>query len=163
MVVCTRLQACGDKGASTATEAGLLAARNLLKPRNEGGSGRRDTNKVVILLTDGVPNLYVSSPSEIRSFISQNPSPEYYGGTAYPYDAALMQAARMQLDHWSVFPVGVGLGTDYNFMDRLARLGGTANDDGQSPRGSGNPAEYESRLREIFERIIESPKVRLVK
>lgn len=163
MVVCTRLQACGDKGASTATEAGLLAARNLLKPRTEGGTGRRDTNKVVILLTDGVPNLYVSSPAEIRSFISQNPSPDYYGGSAYPYDAALMQAARMQLDHWSVFPVGVGLGTDYNFMDRLARLGGTANDDGQSPRGSGNPAEYESRLREIFERIIESPKVRLVK
>lgn len=163
MAVCTRLQACGDKGASTATEAGLLAARNLLKPRTEGGTGRRDTNKVVILLTDGVPNLYVSSPAEIRSFISQNPSPEYYGGSAYPYDAALMQAARMQLDHWSVFPVGVGLGTDYNFMDRLARLGGTANDDGQSPRGSGNPAEYESRLREIFGRIIESPKVRLVK
>lgn len=163
MTACTRLQACGDKGASTATEAGLIAARNHLKPRSEGGAGRRDTNKVVVLLTDGVPNLYVSSDGEIRNFISRNPSPEYYGGNAYPYDAALMQVAKMQLDHWSVFPVGVGLGTDYDFMDRLARLGGTADDDGQSSRGSGNPAEYEQRLREIFEQIIQSPKVRLVK
>jgi hypothetical protein len=44
----------------------------------------------------------------------------------------------------------------------MARLGETANDDGQSPRGSGNPAEYEQRLVEIFEEIINCPKVRLV-
>jgi hypothetical protein len=61
-----------------------------------------------------------------------------------------------------VFPVGVGLGTDYDYMDRLARLGGTSDEDGQSARGSGNPAEYEQRLTEIFEEIITNPKVRLV-
>ena len=60
-------------------------------------------------------------------------------------------------------PVGLGLGTDYGFMDRLARLGGTADAAGQSPRGSGNPAEYEQRLVDIFRQIILSPQVTLVK
>ena len=73
-----------------------------------------------------------------------------------------MQAARMDADNWDMFAVGMGLGADYDFMDRLARMGGTANGDGQSPRGSGNPAEYEQRLTEIFEEIITNPQVRLV-
>ena len=68
----------------------------------------------------------------------------------------------MQAADWQVFSVGIGLGTDYDFMDRMARLGGTANDAGQSPRGSGNPAEYEQRLTEIFEKIITNPQIRLV-
>ncbi|RMF87490.1 MAG: VWA domain-containing protein [Planctomycetota bacterium] len=159
---CTTLQACGDKGASTATEAGLIAAREHLKPKSEGGFGREATNKIVVLLTDGVPNLYVSPPSKIDQFIGNNPSPDFYNNGAYWYDAALMQAMEIQLDNWQLFPVGVGLGTDYDFMDRMARMGATANDDGQSPRGSGNPAEYEQRLTEIFRQIIESPRVRLV-
>ncbi len=74
-----------------------------------------------------------------------------------------MQTMIMQLQDWRVFPVGLGLGTDYAFMDRMARMGCTANDDGQSPRGSGNPAEYEQRLKDIFEEIITNPKPRLVK
>jgi hypothetical protein len=69
---------------------------------------------------------------------------------------------QMEQKNWHVFPVGVGLGTDYDFMDRLARSGGTADDGGQSPRGSGNPAEYEQRLTDIFEEIITNPQVRLV-
>jgi hypothetical protein len=44
----------------------------------------------------------------------------------------------------------------------MARTGGTAGDSGQSPRGSGNPAEYEQRLSEIFEEIINTPRFRLV-
>ena len=64
--------------------------------------------------------------------------------------------------HWYLYPVGLGLGTDYDFMDRLARQGDTANDNGESPRGSGNPAEYEQRMTEIFTNIITCPKVRLV-
>jgi hypothetical protein len=73
-----------------------------------------------------------------------------------------MQTLKMQSDNWFVFPVGVGLGTDYDFMDRMARMGGTGDDDGASPRGSGNPAEYEERLTQIFEDIITNPQVRLV-
>ena len=73
-----------------------------------------------------------------------------------------MQCLQMQAQRWYVYPVGIGLGCDYDFMDRLARSGKTADDDGHGPRGSGNPAEYEERLTEIFQKIITNPKVRLV-
>ena len=162
MKACTKLQAVGDKGASTATEAGMIAAYNHIRPASEGGAGRANTNKVVVLLTDGVPNVYVSGDGDIDSYMSQNPSGDYYGGGYYWYDAPLMQAAKMAARKWSVFPVGIGLGTDYGFMDRMARVGGTADSAGQSPRGSGNPAEYEKKLTEIFKNIITNPQVRLV-
>ncbi len=162
MRVCTQLQAVGDLGYTTATESGLIAAREHLAPPSEGGAGRRQTNKIVVLLTDGVPNLYSSDPAEIDRHMSQNPDPDYYANGAYWLDAALMQAMQMQTGRWQLFPVGVGLGTDYDFMDRMARLGGTSNDQGESSRGSGNPAEYERRLTEIFEEIITNPQVRLV-
>lgn len=44
----------------------------------------------------------------------------------------------------------------------MARMGGAEDDNGQSARGSGNPAEYEQRLKDIFDAIIKSPRVRLV-
>jgi hypothetical protein len=116
----------------------------------------------VVLLTDGMPNLYTSNTSTINNYISDHPDDDFYSGSAYAYNAPLMQATSMQVMGWSVFPVGLGLGTDYSFMDRLARMGGTANDDGESPRGSGNPAQYEQRLADIFRQIITSPKSRLV-
>lgn len=165
MHACTLLQASADNAANTATETGLLAAKNHIRPNTEGGSGRQFTNKVVVLLTDGIPNLYSSSSSEISAFISQHPSDDFFtsGSYATAKNAALMQSMDMQLRKWYVFPVGIGLGTDYDFMDRAARVGGTANGDGQCPRGSGNPAVYEDRLREIFENIITNPKARLVR
>jgi Flp pilus assembly protein TadG len=161
MQACTWFQACSHNTASTATEAGLIKARQHLKPRTEGGSGRLATNKVVVLLTDGLPNLYETSSSTINRYIRDNPSDDFYGGS-YPRDAALMQTAMMQTDHWFTYPVGIGLGCDYDFMDRMARTGATANGDGESPRGSGNPADYEERLTEIFRNIITNPKLRLV-
>jgi len=161
MQACTQLQACSDNGASTATEAGLIAAGEHIKPRREGGFGRLATNKIVVLLTDGMPNLYVSSNSQISSYRSQYSSDNFYGNKN-AHDAALMQTSMMQRDNWSLYPVGIGLGCDYGFMDRMARMGSTANGDGESPRGSGNPAEYEDRLTEIFEQIITNPKLRLV-
>lgn len=124
--------------------------------------GRDFTNKIVVLLTDGVPNLYSSAESTINAFIAEHPSVNFYNNGAYWYDAALMQASIMQQQRWDVYPVGVGLGTDYDFMDRLARMGNTATDSGQSARGSGNPAEYEQKLTEIFEEIITNPRARLV-
>jgi len=165
MQACTLLQASADNAANTATETGLLAAKNHLRPSNEGGRGRQFTNKVVVLLTDGIPNLYSSTSSEISSFISQHPSDDFFTSGSYTTakNAALMQSMDMRLRQWYVFPVGIGLGTDYDFMDRAARLGGTANPDGQCPRGSGNPAIYEDRLREIFQNIITNPKARLVR
>jgi hypothetical protein len=162
MQACTTMQAVADNTYSTATEAGLIYAKNHIRSTDEGGMGRRHTQKVVILLTDGMPNLYQSSNGTISSYRSSNPSSNFFGGSAYAKDAPLMQAMSMQLEGWSMFPVGIGLGTDYTFMDRMARMGGTEDDNGQSPRGSGNPAEYEDRVTEIFEEIIRNPKVRLV-
>lgn len=162
MQACTKLQAVGDKSASTATEAGMIAAYDHIRPKSEKGQGRANTNKVVVLLTDGVPNAYLSAISDIDSYMSKNSDSNYYGGGYYWYDAPLMQAGKMAAKQWDVFPVGIGLGTDYNFMDRMARMGGTADSAGQSPRGSGNPAEYEQQLTEIFKEIISNPHVRLV-
>ena len=162
MQACTLFQAVSDEGASTATETGMSTARQHIRPTGEGGQGRYSANKIVVLLTDGMPNLYSSSRSQVDQFISDNPSGDFYGGGNYPQNASLMQSMQMKLGGWNAFPVGIGLGTDYAFMDRMARLGGTQNQDGQSPRGSGNPAEYEQRLTDIFENIITNPKVRLV-
>jgi len=163
MLACTTLQATADDVASTATETGLIAAmQHIDKPEN-GGQGRRHTQKVVVLLTDGIPNLRSSSSGTINSYRSAHPSPNFYGGNAYNYDAALMQTHIMQARGWEVFAVGVGLGCDYSFMDRLARMGSTANDSGQSPRTSGNPIAYEEELAAIFRNIISNPQVRLVK
>jgi hypothetical protein len=117
---------------------------------------------VVVLLTDGVPNLYESPDALIGTYMANNPDSDFYNDGQYWCDAALMQSSMMQAKKWLVYPVGIGLGTEYGFMDRMARMGGTANDDGESPRGSGNPAEYEQRLTDIFKNIITNPKVRLV-
>jgi hypothetical protein len=162
MQASTKLQAVGDKGASTATEAGLLLAKQHLLSPSQGGSGRPAANKVVVLVTDGVPNAYVSTAADIDKFIAANPGTNFYNNGAYWLDAALVQAADMAKRKWNVFAVGTGLGADYDFLDRIARLGGTANAAGQSPRGTGNPAEYEQRLTDMLKDVIDSPKVRLV-
>ena len=156
---CTTLQAMGDyhTGGGTATETGLIAAKNLLT-----SSGRRYTDKIIVLLTDGIPNRYSSTNSDINSYIAQHPSKDFYSGSDYARNAALMQCKLMQSQKWLVYPVGVGLASDYDFMDRASRLGGTANQQGQGTRGSGNPAEYEQKLKDIFRKIITSPKARLV-
>jgi hypothetical protein len=162
MLTCVDLQAVGDNVSSTATETGLILAKNHIASPDDGGQGRRYTNKVVVLLTDGIPNLYSSSNPTISGFVSGNPSPNWYGGSSYSKNAPLMQSMSMQQDKWQMFPVGLGLGTDYDFMDRMARMGGTANPSGEAARGSGNPAEYEERLTEIFESIITNHKARIV-
>ncbi len=162
MASCTDLQAVGDAYQSTNSESGMVLARQHLRPTSEGGAGRGFANKVVVLLTDGAPNLYDSNGTAINNYMSNNSSANFYGGNSHPKNGALMQAHSMQTSKWQVFAVGIGLGTDYEFMDRMGRMGNTADDNGKSPRGSGNPAEYEQRTAEIFENIISSPRRRLV-
>ena len=48
-------------------------------------------------------------------------------------------------------------------MDRIARMGPTANPSGQSPRTSGNPVAYEEEVSTIFHDIITNPQIRLVR
>ncbi len=117
-----------------------------------------------MLLTDGIPNLKTSSDATISAYRTSHPSGEYYGGSsAYYFDAAIMQTAIMHSKRWKAYPVGVGLGTNYDFMDRLARMSTTANPSGQSPRTSGSPVAYEDEVSAIFRNIISNPQLRLVR
>ncbi|MBN1395917.1 MAG: VWA domain-containing protein [Pirellulales bacterium] len=171
MQVCPSFQAAG----STGTEAGLATAYEHIKPASQGGAGRERSNKVVVLLTDGMPNQKQSSSSTVSDYIGNNPSvwidpdtqaevDNWVGGGSYAIEknAALMQTSMMQGDNWNVYAAGVGGGCDYDFMDRLARMGMTANTDGESPRGTADPTAYEAVLKDIFEKIITNPKLRLV-
>ncbi len=161
MEACTTLQAVSDIGATTAIEAGLIMARNHLKLPADGGMGRSYAKKVVILLTDGVPNAWQTPNSDINSYIGLNPNGDYYASGYYWLNSALMQSTQIEGENTALYPVGIGLGTDYNFMDRMSRMAGT-DESGQSPRGSGNPAEYEERLSDIFEEIVKNPGGKLV-
>ena len=162
MQQCTTMQAVADAYSSTGTESGMILAKQHLQPSSSGGAARSYSNKVVVLLTDGAPNLSTSDAATVSSYVGANPDSNFYSPSSTPHDAALMQGMEMQLSKWQVYAVGIGLGTDYDFMDRMGRMGDTANEDGESPRGSGNPAEYEDRTAEIFENIISNPKERLV-
>jgi len=165
MTACTLLQAAGDDALTTATETGLIKALQHIDKASNGGQGREHTQKVVVLLTDGVPNLKSSGNTTISNYRTAHPSTDFYGGSGdnYYYDAALMQAHAMEALGWKVYAVGVGLGCDYEFMDRMARMGSTENDDNQRPRTSGHPISYEQELSAIFRQIITNPQVRLVK
>ncbi len=175
MNACTTLQACSDDAICTDTEAGLITAYNLIKSTSQGGQGRANTNKIVVLLTDGQPNLQQSSNTTISQYIGGHASTftdpstgkttnNWYTSGSYYTDmnAAMMQSMTMNGNNWFLYPVGVGLDCDYDFMDRMARMGGTANTSGQAPRGSGDPSVYQALLTQIFTTIITSPKLRLV-
>ncbi len=74
----------------------------------------------------------------INSYIGANPNADYYSND-YPWlNSALVQAAQIEEENTVLYSVGIGLGTDYNFMDRMARTALT-DKAGRSPRGSGIP------------------------
>jgi Flp pilus assembly protein TadG len=159
MSACTQLQACYS---NTGTQTGLIVAANLLKPTTDGGSGRTAANKVVVLLTDGVPNVADTSltQSQVSSYIAAHPSSYYYNTSAkWMYDACLIETAELQSSNWCLYPVGIGLSTDSDFMNRLSHMGGSTSD---APTPSGNPAEYESVVTTIFKNILTNPKLRIV-
>ncbi len=105
---CTMLQACNDNVSCTSTETGFITAIDLINSK-----GRIGANKVVVLLTDGKPNLYSSSNSTISNYENAHHNSNYYGSLSdYSQDAAMMQTAIMQGNNWSVFPVELGLQGD---------------------------------------------------
>jgi hypothetical protein len=78
-------------------------------------------------------------------------------------NAAMMQSSTLQSNHGYLYAVGVGLACDYDFMDRMARMGNTANSQtGQAPRGSGDPSAYQAVMTQLFNNIVTDPKVLLV-
>jgi Flp pilus assembly protein TadG len=167
MTSATTMQAVADNASSTDTEEGLLQAYNLIKPASQGGTGRENTQKIVLLLTDGVANLHDSSNSTISAYEAAHPSTyngvsNYYGSSDYNSDAAFIQANTMQGKNWQVYSLGIGLAVDWDFMDKMARQGGTADNNGQAPRTSGDPSSYESEMTTLLDKIIDNPEVRLV-
>lgn len=157
------LQAVADDVSSTASENGLILARDHLDPQ-KNSNARSYASKMVIFLSDGIPNIKQSSNTVIDSFTLNNPNEWFTSGTGrYERNAAMMQILRMQQLGWKAFPVGVGLGTDRTMMDRMARMAGTAKRDPNNPDGpkisafaEGNPADYEQRLKAIFSDIVTS-------
>ncbi len=163
MSAAASMQAVGNNGYSTATETGLIAAYNLIKPQSQGGTGRADAQKIVLLLTDGVANLKTSANSTITSYESAHPSSNYYNNVNdYPSDAALMQADTMRGGKWQVYALALGLAADYDFMDRMARMGGTADSNGHAPTTSGDPSAYETEMTALLDKVIDNPQVHLV-
>ncbi len=159
----TTMQAVGNNGNSTATETGLIAAYNLIKAQSQGGTGRENTQKIVVLLTDGVANLKSSSNAAVSTYRSSHPNSNFYGGSSdYPSDAALMQADVMNTGHWHLYALALGLAADYDFMDRMARMGNTADDNGKAPRTSGDPSMYEAEMTALLKQVVDNPQVRLV-
>jgi hypothetical protein len=163
MNVCTTLQAVGDIGSSTATENGIILAKNHLLPTGSGGAARTFSTKVLMLITDGVPNIYSSSNSAISNYISSHSNGDWYSTSDPEYNSVLMQTSMLNTSKGITFSVGMGLGCDYNFMDRIARMGKTADPSGLSTRSTGNPALYEDELSEIFRKIIQAPGSRIVR
>jgi hypothetical protein len=160
MQACTQLQACGATSSCTATETGLMTAQIHLS-----NVGRSYTNKVVVLLTDGKPNLTSSTQTTIANYRTAHPNSNFYGGTSYyPQDAALMQTSMMYGNHQMFFPISLGLQDDPTFMNKMYSMGKgkTTTTDVSPYTASGDPTTYETQLRELFFKVISAPRVRLV-
>ncbi len=152
------LQACGTGPACTDTDGGLILARNHIKAASEGGAGRERVNKIVVLLTDGLPNLYESNTTDINKAM-QNYSGGW--GSGYSQNGALYQTLLMQQAHWYLYPVGVGLDASQDFMNLLTVKAGTAVD-GKGFTIASDVTVYEDQMKDIFTKIITRPKLRLV-
>lgn len=171
MLVCTKLQAASDIGATTSTDSGVAMARlHLMRkdatsnPSNDpkGPQGRPFTSKVIVLVTDGMPNVWDMSTGTIDNYIAGHSSSEYYPSGYDWFNSVLIHTHQFYKKQRGQFHgVGMGLGTDYDFMDRIARIGST-DINGESARGSGNPAEYEQQLIDVLGAIINRPGARLV-
>ena len=171
MLACTMLQSASDIGATTSTESGVAMARLHLMPNTsannptndpKGPQGRDFTSKVVILLTDGMPNVWEMDQATIDDYITNNASPEFYATGYNWFNSVLVHTHQFYTkQRGRMYFAGMGLGTDYDFMDRLARIGST-DINGQSPRNTGNPAQYEQQLINVLQNIINTPGSRLV-
>lgn len=166
------MQAVADDVQSTASENGMVLARNHLDPAQNPSGARANSNKLLIFLSDGIPNVKQSSNTTIDTFINNNKAGEWFTSGSFEYErnAVLMQIMQLQALGWRTHSVGVGLGADRTLMDRMSRMAGTAMPDPDNPTGpkispyaDGNPADYQTRLTSIFNNIVASPNIRLVK
>jgi hypothetical protein len=165
------LQACYYGDECTDSDGGLIVAGKHLLPHNATtnplGKGRENSNKVVVFLTDGLPNLYESSTTDISNAKKTHSSG---WGSSTAQDGALLQALNMQGKNWSLYAVGVGVNGSQSFMDLMAGMAQTqipkVDVNGKETKGAYDIAKdvntYETTLKDIFNRIISNPKLRLV-
>ncbi|MFH5805197.1 hypothetical protein, partial [Alienimonas sp. DA493] len=164
MQAVSKLQAAGDVGATTALDPAVLLAQAHLAPASEGGRGRWFAKKMIVIVSDGIPNAWTTPESEVASYRADLPledEAEFDAPGATWLNAPLMHAHNWR-SRGQTIPVGMGLGADHDYADRLARLARTADASGSSPRTSGNPAVYEAELRRILEERLR-PRPTLVK
>jgi len=159
MLACTRLQACGDKGLTTNLEAGLIAAREHLR---SGGAGRPNAHKVVVVLTDGLPNSSISTAKDVLAFVSTTSDNTFPLDGNQPQLAAMMQVVQCHQDGWSIFPIGVGAGADQGFIAQLIRVSGTTSNNQLLHNVADRPVDREQRIVDRLKLIIDRPPVRLV-
>lgn len=166
MSACAMLQPTGDKLATTAMEAGMIVTYAHMQ-----ASARDFTDKLVIVLSDGVPNLVRSNAGTINAYVGGVPAPDFaqfyssdplsWPNSRYWFNGPLMQTRMMHADKYKVFAVGMGFGADSDFLNRIAELGGTSSY-GSGLQAGGDPTQYENNLTQILKDIIYRPTVRLV-
>ena len=164
MEVVSKLQAVGDVGATTALDPAVLLAQAHLAPPAEGGRGRAFAEKVIVIVTDGVPNAWTTAEDDVAAYRRGLTGPD--AGLFDVDGATWLNAPLMHARKWrkvgTTIPISMGLGADHDYADRMARLARTADKSGRAPHTSGNPAVYESELRTIFENLVR-PEPKLVR
>jgi putative Tad-like protein involved in Flp pilus assembly len=162
MRACSRLQAVGDRGATSAMDSGMEMARRHLRPKKEGGQGRRAAKKVVVLLAAGPPDTCATDRSKIDRFVHVHPAQEFYPDGAYRFNAPLVSAARMHARGWRVYPIAIGTRNHHGFLDRLALVGGTGESRDQTVPASTETMDSKRQLVDVLTRIVSATEVQLV-
>jgi hypothetical protein len=162
MLACTQLQASGDKGLTTNLEAGLIMAREHLQPGSQGGAGRRNVHKVVIVLTDGFPNCAVSSTKLIQDFASAYIESSSLSAWSEAELAALVQAVKFHHDGWSFYPIGVGAGANHEFVEELALCVGLTRNGGTFDAIADHPVGRVEKIVQILRQMIDHPRIQIV-
>jgi Mg-chelatase subunit ChlD len=162
MLACTQLQASGDKGLTTNLEAGLIMAREHLQPGSQGGAGRRNVHKVVIVLTDGFPNCAVSSTKLIQDFASAYIESSSLSAWSEAELAALVQAVKFHHDGWSFYPIGVGAGANHEFVEEFALCVGLTRNGGTFDAIADHPVGRVEKIVQILRQMIDHPRIQIV-
>jgi hypothetical protein len=105
---------------------------------------RGGAKKVMILITDGVPNEHPNNVCDDQ---------DYYPGADASYDCMIYYARQGRLKGVTIFTIGLGFGVDANLLEAVAEEGG----------GFYRPAYSASNLDEIFDEILSNIYVRLIR
>ena len=137
-------------------------AREHLQPSSQGGAGRRNVHKVVILLTDGLPNCAVSSSKPIQDFASAYIDSGSLSDWSEAELAALVQAVKFHHDGWSFYPIGVGVRVNHKFIEQLARCAGLARNARPFDAIADHPVGRVEKIVQVLRQIIDHPPIHLV-